>query len=80
MTGLPQSMVKQNKDTLKFKTKKQPVDNFDTQSTMSQRTTMSSQAAASPLTDKQLMYDNQMLTNELIVINRDLQKHKTELK
>ena len=32
------------------------------------------------MNDKQLAHDNQMLTNELIVINQDLSKTKAELK
>ena len=46
---------------------------------MSSRT--ASAAAANPnLTDKQLVHDNQMLTNELIVLSRDMTKMKSEMK
>ena len=46
---------------------------------MSSRT--ASAAAANPnLTDKQLVHDNQTLTNELIVLSRDMTKMKSELK
>ena len=37
-------------------------------------------ASYNQFSDKQLMSDNQMLTNELIVINRDMTKLKQDLK
>ena len=48
-------------------------------STTSTRTAVSS-AASSNLNDKQLIHDNQMLTNELIVLNREHTKLKSDFK
>ena len=78
MTGLPKSMINQNQ-SLKFKPRKQHNDISDTSSqasTMSARTA----ASASNLTDKQLIHDNKMITNELIVLNREHTKLKSDLK
>lgn len=47
---------------------------------MSSSAPSGSKQSYNQFSDKQLVYDNQMLTNELIVLNQNLTKTKAELK
>lgn len=94
MTGLPTSVLKQKQSqgqqqTLKFKRPAGPTpqkaakpseEDLQHSSTMSSSAPSGSKQSYNQFSDKQLMYDNQMLTNELIVLNQNLSKTKAELK
>jgi hypothetical protein len=89
MTGLPVNLVKEKTSqsgSLKFKTKtikKEEAGDQSTPSASSAKSTPSAKSSAPSLnqfSDLQLAHDNQMLTNELIVLNRDLKNTKSELK
>ena len=88
MTGLPVNLVKEKKSqsgSLKFKAKtvKKEEAGELTPSASSAKNTPSTKSTAPSLnqfSDLQLAHDNQMLTNELIVLNRDLKNTKSELK
>lgn len=74
MTGLPVAVLKEKtQSTLKFKRPAKKQEEPDTPSTKSS-------SSINQFSDKQLVHDNQMLSNELIVLNKDLQKTRSELK
>lgn len=76
MTGLPANVVKaKTKPDLKFKKPTATAGSSLETTSVTTTTTLNSQ-----MTDKQLSYDNQMLTNELVVTTNSLTKTKGELK